>query len=103
MNTNVRLSYLLGIFLGISISILFFIIFEKKDSIPSNINIQNEKLILENTNLKSQISKKDKEIEELTKKVNEKQENKQESKLKNDGQKKFSKNKGKAQYKTRYD
>ena len=76
MNTNVRLSYLLGIFLGISISILFFIIFEKKDSIPSNINIQNEKLILE-----------DKEIEELTKKVNEKQENKQESKLKNDGQK----------------
>ena len=42
MNTNVRLSYLLGIFLGISISILFFIIFEKKDSIPSNINIQNE-------------------------------------------------------------
>ena len=87
MNTNVRLSYLLGIFLGISISILFFIIFEKKDSIPSNINIQNEKLILDNTNLKSQISKKDKEIEELTKKVNEKQENKQESKLKNDGQK----------------
>ena len=55
MNTNVRLSYLLGIFLGISVSILFFIIFEKKDSIPSNINIQNEKLILENTNLKSQI------------------------------------------------
>lgn len=87
MNTNVRLSYLLGIFLGISISILFFIIFEKKDSIPSNINIQNEKLILENTNLKSQISKKDKEIEELTKKVNAKQEIKQESKLKNDGQK----------------
>lgn len=69
MNTNVKLSYLLGIFLGMSLTILFFIIFAQKNSVPSNINIQNDKLILENTDLKSQISQKDKEIEELTKKL----------------------------------
>ena len=87
MNTNVKLSYLLGIFLGMSLTILFFIIFAQKNSVPSNINIQNDKLILENTELKSQISQKDKEIEELTKKINANQKNTQESKAKNDGQK----------------
>jgi len=87
MNTNVKLSYLLGIFLGMSLTILFFIIFAQKNSVPSNINIQNDKLILENTELKSQISQKDKEIEELTKKTNANQKNTQESKAKNDGQK----------------
>ncbi len=87
MNTKVKLSYLLGIFLGMSLTILFFIIFAQKNSVPSNINIQNDKLILENTELKSQISQKDKEIEELTKKINANQKNTQESKAKNDGQK----------------
>ncbi|EJP21436.1 hypothetical protein HMPREF1142_1516 [Peptostreptococcaceae bacterium AS15] len=87
MNTNVKLSYLLGIFLGMSLTILFFIIFAQKNSVPSNINIQNDKLILENTDLKSQISQKDKEIEELTKKINANQKNTQDFKAKNDGQK----------------
>lgn len=76
MKNNVKLSYLLGIFLGISVTILFFTVFSSKNSNTADINIQNDKLILENNELKSQISQKDKEIEDLTKKINLKSESK---------------------------
>ena len=70
MKNNVKLSYLLGIFLGISVTILFFTVFSSKNSNTADINIQNDKLILENNELKSQISQKDKDIEDLTKNTN---------------------------------
>lgn len=89
MKNNVKLSYLLGIFLGISVTILFFTVFSSKNSNTADINIQNDKLILENNELKSQISQKDKEIEDLTKKINLKSESKdiQNTKIKNNEQK----------------
>ena len=71
MKNNVKLSYLLGIFLGISVTILFFTVFSSKNSNTADINIQNDKLILENNELKSQISQED-----LTKKINLKSESK---------------------------
>ena len=52
MKNNVKLSYLLGIFLGISVTILFFTVFSSKNSNTADINIQNDKLILENNELK---------------------------------------------------
>ena len=89
MKNNVKLSYLLGIFLGISVTILFFTVFSSKNSNTADINIQNDKLILENNELKSQISQKDKEIEDLTKKINLKSESKdiQNTNTKNNEQK----------------
>lgn len=89
MKNNVKLSYLLGIFLGISVTILFFTVFSSKNSNTADINIQNDKFILENNELKSQISQKDKEIEDLTKKINLKSESKdiQNTNTKNNEQK----------------